>query len=272
MSTNPSTGDGPVLLFHDTKTVHEALGASLRKHSRIPVRGRWFVNSHPKSGTHLLRNILLHFNTPEVYRDLVFEQSLKAALDRAEADQIYMGHVAQAVFAKEPSRPTRTVVLLRHPCAIALALARAFYDVNTTRPDHLYMREHENFEWIVEKVVRGYKCEGVTSGPLAASLKEFALDWLPKVDFVLRFEELRARLKSSDEDLLAYLRPVLEAMFDTVPEDAIQRIRAGGSETISATYSRTASAYDALRPDDVYRLLLTPHARQLRAIAGQLGY
>ena len=38
----------------------------------------------------------------------------------------------------------RTVLLLRHPGAIALALARAFYDRNSTRPDHLYMREHDS--------------------------------------------------------------------------------------------------------------------------------
>ena len=52
------------VLFQNFDPVNKALSLSLEHFGSIGVRGRWFINSHPKSGTHLLRNILLHFNTP----------------------------------------------------------------------------------------------------------------------------------------------------------------------------------------------------------------
>jgi hypothetical protein len=275
MSTVPgSVPPAPAdLLFQDAGKIDEALSLSLDRYGRIGVRGRWFINSHPKSGTHLLRNILLHFNTPEIYRDILFYDSIGPALDKPDPDQIYMGHIPYPIFAGHPSRPMRTVLLLRHPGAIALALARAFYDRNSTRPDHLYMREHDSFETIVCKVVTGYECKGQEFGSLASSLSEFCLDWLGEVDFVMRFETITLMLRLRDAALLTYFAPSLGAMFESVPNDAAQRIRAGASAAISATYSRTAaSAYDALRPDDVYRLLPSAEAQRLQSITGRLGY
>lgn len=261
------------LLFQNFDAVNKALSLSLEHFGSIGVRGRWFINSHPKSGTHLLRNILLHFNTPQIYKDILFYDTVEPALRQPEPDQIYMGHVPYATYADCPKGAMRSVLLVRHPGAIALALARAFYDRNSMRPDHVYMREHDSFEEIVRKVVSGYECQGQEFGSLIASLTEFCLDWLPNVDFVLRFEDIEAKLRSDDRALVGYFEPLLGQMLEAMPPDTTPRIWAGAAGAISATYSRTAaSVYDALRPNDVYTLLPAPVTDSLRRIGDKLGY
>jgi hypothetical protein len=104
-------------------------------------------------------------------------------------------------------------------------------------------------------------------------LTEFCLDWLPNVDFVLRFEDIEAKLRADDNALTTYFEPILAAAFGTLPADATERIRAGGAGNISATYSRTAtSGYDTMGPDDVYGSSASWAANDLRRLAVILGY
>ena len=271
----PGTPLVPGPVFQDPRSVSRALGQSVLGWEKIGITGQWLVNSHPKSGTHLIRNILLHFNSTAVHQHILFFNTFESALGDTGAPRVLIGHVPHVTLSRAgPKAATlRHVLLLRHPCAIALALARAFYDSNSTRADHLYMREHDSFEEIVSKVVTGYECQGQRFGSLASSLTEFCLEWLSRTEFVLRFEDIAAKLRSDDADLLAYFGPMLNAMFEILPSDAAQRIRAGGSAAISATYSRAGeSPYDVLQPGDVYHLLPASHARQLQNIAAELGY
>jgi hypothetical protein len=271
----PTTLSAPGPIFQDPRSVSRALGRSVLEWDKIGVAGRWLVNSHPKSGTHLIRNILLHFNANAVHQDILFFNTFGNALSQTAEPRIFIGHIPYGTLsgAAATASGLRTVLLLRHPGAIALALARAFYDRNSTRPDHLYMREHDSFEQIVSKVVTGYECRGQQFGSLASSLADFCLDWLGNVQFVVRFEDMAATLQSNDDDLLAFFNPVLGQMLQIVPPDAAQRIRAGAAAAISATYSRTVeSVYDALRPEEIYTLLPPAEGEGLRRIAVELGY
>src|SRR6476646_3680768 len=78
------------VLFQNFDAVNKALSLSLEHFGSIGVRGRWFINSHPKSGTHLLRNILFHFNTQQVYKDILFYDTIEPALEERKTDQIYI--------------------------------------------------------------------------------------------------------------------------------------------------------------------------------------
>jgi len=270
---NNQAKDPAGLLFQDMRTVDEALALSLEQFPGVGVSGLWFINSHPKSGTHLLRNILLHFNTPEIYKDILLYDTVQAALQEPKPDQIYMGHVSYAEYDESPKGAMRSVLLLRHPGAIALALARAFYDRNSMRPDHLYMREHDSFEEIVRRVVSGYEYQELKFRSLASSLAQFSLDWIAEVDFVVRFEDIERHLRADDSTLTTWFGPILAEIFGTLPTDAAQRIRAGAGGGISATYSRTAmSARDEFQPENVYDLLPAVQAQRLRGIASALGY
>lgn len=262
------------LLFQELGDVGGRLNDSVTRWSPMSVHSRWLVNSHPKSGTHLLRNIVLHFARGAVHQAILFFDTYRGVVQTTSAPEIYIGHVPRATFTSVPeSREFGTVLLIRHPCAIALALARAFYDVNTTRADHLQMRREFSFEEIVGKVICGYECAGFRSSPLATSLAEFTLEWLGETAFTVKFEEIVARLKGPDYRLVAYLAPLLEGMFRTVPDDAAQRIRAGAAPEISHTYSRTGDgALARLRPADVLALVPTAESRRLREIAAVLGY
>lgn len=262
------------LLFQEPGDVNRQLHDSITRWSPMALHFRWLVNSHPKSGTHLLRNILLHFARGAVHRAIVFFDTYNLALQTTSAPAIYIGHVPRVTFtANAESQGLGTVLLIRHPCAIALALARAFYDVNTTRADYVQMREECSFEEIVRKVICGYECAGFRSSPLATSLAEFTLEWLGETAFVVKFEELVVRLEGPDYRLVAYLAPLLEGMFHTVPIDAAERIRAGATPAISHTYSRTReTALVKIRPADVHSLIPAAESRRLREITAALGY
>jgi hypothetical protein len=238
------------------------------------VRGRWIVNSHPKSGTHLVRNIMLHMNSDAVHQEILFYDKYLDATRPGDEPRIYITHLPYAaVSVNGEVGGLNAILLLRHPGAIALALARAFYDVNTTRPDHLYLRENTEFPEIVAKVVRGYACEGLRFGPIERSLTEMAVEWRRAALFTLRFEEIIDALGSSDAQLLDYFRPLLAGVFETVPLDAAARIRTAAEPEISATYSRNnTSEYDKYRPDDVYSMVPRAAATRLRAAATALGY
>jgi hypothetical protein len=272
----PQTGQSaPDLLFQEHRAIRRALLESIGRWEKVAVRGRWAVNSHAKSGTHLLRNLVLHFNSDLVHRQFLFYRNFSEILAANEGPRVYISHLPFFALSRGDTRigDLNVVLLLRDPGAIALALARAFYDVNTTRADHLYLREHATFEEIVEKVVSGYSCEGSQFAPLAQSLRHVAADWRDRARFVLRFEEITAKLNGDDGALLEYFRPVLEGMFETVPDDAALRIRAAASPNISVTYSRTKdSPYDNIAPQDVYRLVQSPAGALLREVASELGY
>ncbi len=262
------------LLFRDSNEVDRDLSRSLTRWDKIAVRGSWLANSHPKSGTYLLRNILMHFNSAAVHQEMLFYDTFADGVAGEPLAKIYSGHVPYQHFATSPaSARLRTILLVRHPLAIAPALARAFYDVNTTRPDHLHLREHDTFEQIVVKVIGGYECAGLRFAPLATSLAEFAVDWLGNVDFLLRFEEITERLGSNDQALVAYFAPLLTAIFGEIPADAAARIRAGAAAGISATFSRT-QAWARRDPafDEIYSLLPSMLAADLQEIARRLGY
>lgn len=264
----------PELLFRERTTVSAALRQSLTRWNKLPVRGRWLVNSHPKAGTFLPRNILMHCNSGALHQHILFYDTFRGALDNREP-RIYTGHIPYAMLhaAADTVGPLQSVLLIRHPCAIALALARSYYDRNSQRADHVYLREHESFDGVVARIISGYECAGVTCGPLAVSLIEFSVEWRGNTRFTLRYEDLVERLAGPDAALLAYLAPLLGAMFARVPEDAVERIRAGADTTISATYSRTAEwASHPRSPRDVYELVTAADADRLRAIAAQLGY
>lgn len=267
--------DGPVLLFAERHFTRQALGKSIGSWKKIAASGRWVINSHPKSGTHLVRNLVLHLNAEAVHQEILFFDKFPAALSAGKNPAIYVTHLPFSTLsrAKIDLSDVRFVLLLRNPAAIALALARAFYDVNTTRADHLFLREHASFEEIVTDVICGYSCQGLHFAPLVETLREVAVEWQEQANFVLRFEEITAGMEAGDDALVAYFAPMLNAMFEAVPADAAARIRAAASPAISATYSRTTvSPYDKFGPGDVYALVPREAGQSLRQLAMLLGY
>lgn len=263
------------LLFNDAGSVRIALGRSLGNWNPLRAHGTWVVNSHPKSGTLLLRNILLHFNHQFSHPEILFFDTFAAVLKEESSPRLYTTHIPYEVFKEAQSNAVnlRSILLLRHPCAIALALARSFYDINTIRPDHIYMRRHHTFEEITAKIISGYTAEGLRFSPLVDSLREFAIDWLDQVDAIIRFEDIVSMQASDDARVVDLFRPILDAMFGFTPPDAAARIRAGASPAISDTFSRTKSwAHRGPLLDDVYKLVPQEARNELRDAARLLGY
>jgi len=263
------------LLFQHRHAVNAALDASAGRWSDIGFTGRWLLNAHPKSGIHLMRNILLHFNSSAVFQQLLFYDDFATAVGLKSEARLYWAHLPYMTFASATAGAEnfQSILLLRHPCAVALALARAFYDVNTSRADHLAMRQTLSFRQIVAHIISGYEFQDLSFAPLTASLTEFCTDWLGHAQFILRFEDLTERLQSDDAALVGYLQPLLATVCEAVPSDAAARIRAGAATAISATYSRTRPwASTSLQAQDVFALVPRPAAAALRDVAGQLGY
>src|SRR5688572_6724556 len=93
-------GESPALLFRGSASVNEALGHSIAGWEQIEPCGRWIINSHPKSGTHLLRNILLHFNHRSVNREILFFDTFTEALQRQAQAQFFNAHIPYKIAAQ----------------------------------------------------------------------------------------------------------------------------------------------------------------------------
>src|SRR5687767_5436166 len=89
---NPHSG--PDLLFKQHRLIRRALRDSIQRWEQVPVRGRWLANSHPKSGTHLVRNILLHFNNPAVHRQFLFPRNFAEGWHSGKTPGIHISHIS----------------------------------------------------------------------------------------------------------------------------------------------------------------------------------
>lgn len=242
-------------MFLDADTVNAALAGSIARFATLDLPVSALVNSHPKSGTHLLRNILLHFFSARTHAPFLFHDNFATAA-AAAGPRLFVGHVPWSVAAAPDAPPLRKILLVRHPATMVLALARAFYDGNTTREDFIALRSSRTFEEIVACVLAGYAHQGQPcAAPVAESLRYFTLDWLEGADCVIRFEDIRTALAGSDDDVVRVFEPLFGTLGCPLPDDAAARIRAGSAGAISTTYSRHGRAsFDDVTAEDVVRM------------------
>jgi hypothetical protein len=251
----------------------DSLDVENRRFTQTPLGQPIFLNSVPKSGSHLLRNIVRMFVPVEQQYQADFIQwanlgQHRAAFDPA-APKLSWGHLFLADASLIETAPARRILLYRDPYDWVIARARFFLS--------------EQFSGNVEQL----KSRSLSSDELltmmifgipgkAPSLNDIyemnAAAWLGARVHVVKFEDLVGHVNAL-ESLAAerFFTVLLDACGVARPEDWRERIKVGADRKQSGTARENLSGVEMAFPEELsvrHKALVDYQAPGLRAILG----
>lgn len=244
-----------------------------RRFEQQPLRQPLFLNSVPKSGSHLLRNIVRMFvPVPQQYqRDFIQHSTLADHLDAFEprACLLSWGHLFFSDAAAIELAKVRKLLIVRDPYSWVLAKVRfVLSDEFTGKLDYL-KKEEISIDQLINLTIFGI----VNKDPdLATIFTHNAVAWLGTDIHLVRYEELAAMagdLESEQAD--AYFAALLEACGITRPEDWRERVRIGSDRKRSGTARENLSMGSRQVPEElsaIQRRIVDFALPGLRAILG----
>lgn len=251
----------------------DKLDEEAAKFAQAPLRAPLFLNSIPKSGTHLLRNILRMFVAPDQTWPREFIQLPNLAANRgafdAQTPRMSWGHLLFSDDAAVFLRDVRHVLLVRDPYDWVLARARFFVSDEFNGPLNTIKNGNASAEAILNLMIFG----AIDKSP---DLKDiYTLNgaaWMGQGVHLVRYEELAGHVKALETPAAeAYFRGLFAACgFDPVPEDWRDRVRIGADRKHSGT-ARENLTVGVEFPDelpDAQKRLVDYAAPGLRALLG----
>ena len=217
--------------------LQDTLDDRIREFAQQPLRQSLVINSAPKSGTHLVRNILRMFAPPEQHYSRAF---LHGPLLRQHAAALTTPHLscAHLLFDDEAVMAlakARHILLIRDPYDWVLARAR-FYISNEFQQANL---AHLKSGAIPTRELLNMMIFGIHQ-KLPSLLDVYTwntLAWLGTAAVPLRYEDVLAAvadLESAEAE--AFFRKLLgDSGVDPVPEDWRERVRIGSDRRQSRT-------------------------------------
>lgn len=252
----------------------DTLGPEVRKFAQAPLRQTAFLNSVPKCGTHLLRNIVRMFVPTEQHydREFIQVQNLQQHIGALNPGrpQFSVGHLLFADISLMALKHANQVVLVRDPYDYVLARARFSL---SDQLDHPELNPLKNGAVSVEQMMNLMIFGIPGKGPALREAFTFhAVAWLGTGAHLVRYEDIVAHLK--DLEALAaetYFRDLLAKFGIALTDDWRARVRVGSARGHSATSREKLSVGMTLPevlPDDQKRAVdfMAPGLREL------LGY
>jgi hypothetical protein len=251
-------------------TLNERNGEFVQVPLRLPV----FLNSVPKCGTHLIRNIMRMFVPVEQQYHATFIQlpllrQHMAAFDPARS-KLSWGHLLFSDHSSAAMYGVRHVLLVRDPYKWVLARARFFLSENFQADlDHLKMGRTP-VEDLLNMMIFGIHQKAPS---LADVFTHNAASWMGSPAYVIRYEDLLKHIKALDSmDAQAYFFNLFaHCGIEPVPEDWRERVRVGSDRQQSATARENLSGETIAIPDELpaaQKKLVDFHAPGLRALLG----
>jgi hypothetical protein len=244
-----------------------------RKFAQRPLRQPLFLNSVPKSCSHLLRNIIRMFVPVESQYQAEFIQhhflnQHLAAFDPSK-NRLSWGHLFYFDAARDALAGARHIVLVRDPYQWVLARAR-FVLSNEFHGglDHLKAPGFP-VEPILNLMIEGTRPQ---LAPLDITYQYNAVAWLDFGVHLVRYEELIRELRDLDSAAAeAYFTALLDACGIERPDDWRERVRIGSDRKQSGTarenLTGSAARIPAELPDEQKRMV-DRAAPGLRALLG----
>lgn len=160
-----------------------------------------FVNSLPKSGSHLLRNILRMFVAPDqVYgHEFVQYPNLNQHLKAFDKNKNYLisGHLLFSDNTAMLANRTNKILLVRDPYSWVLAQARFFVsDILSSNFDHIKNGALTSDDLIGLMIYGMYK----KSPPMLQQYELYVAGWLATNAYMVRYEDLVYHIKSIESD------------------------------------------------------------------------
>ena len=241
---------------------------------QAPLQVPVFLNSVPKCGTHLMRNIVRMFVPVEQQYHKAFIQHpvLRQHLPAFSQSQPFLswGHLLFSDDGAIALRNVRHTVLVRDPYDWVLARTRFFLsDTFVGALDHL-KSGNVSIEEVMNMMILGIHEK-------APNLKEIfvhnAVGWLGTKAEVIHMEELVAHVKDLDSDAAeAYFADLLgKCGIDTLPDDWRERVRVGSDRKQSGTARENLAGPKFDIPDelpDLQKRMVDVAAPGLRELLG----
>jgi hypothetical protein len=205
---------------------------------QAPLRTPVFLNSVPKSGTHLIRNIMRMFVPVDQQYHATFiqipnlRQTAMQAFHPAKP-MLSWGHL---LFSDESAIATRTarhILLVRDPYTWVLARARFFKSENFEAGLEHLKGPQVSVEALLNMMIFGIHAKA----PPMLDIYQFnAAAWIGTGVCLYRYEDIVHHLKTIDSpDSEAFFRKLLEDCAIEVPADWKARVTIGADRKQSAT-------------------------------------
>lgn len=209
-----------------------------RKFAQQPLKQPLFLNSVPKSGSHLLRNIIRMFVPVDgqyqaEFIQHHFIQNHLAAFD-PKRNLLSWGHLFFTEEYKALLGNVRKILLVRDPYDWVLAQARFVGSNEFQVPglDH-FKRADVPAEAVLNLVIEGIRPQ---LAPLAITYHYNAVAWLDAGIHLVRYEELIVALRELESsDSKQYFRGLFDACGIQCPDDWPDRVRIGSDRKQSGT-------------------------------------
>lgn len=247
--------------------VRDTLDEEVRRFAPAPLARPTFINSVPKCGTHLLRNILRMFVPPEQHydRDFVQYPNLATTQEAFRRPMLSCGHLLFTDTTALVTAHVTRLILVRDPYDWVLARARFFLSENFDG-DMAELRDPRlSIDDLLSAMIFGVWRKAPT---LAETFSHNAAAWLPGASLLVRFEELRGAVRAEDRDYFARL---LEACGIALPDDWAERVRIGADPSHSGTARANLAGVTRDLPDELpalHRSLVDYNAPGLRTLLG----
>ena len=215
----------------------DTLNEESAKFSQTSLSRSVLLNSLPKSGSHLLRNILRMFvPVSQVYGPgFVQFPNLKehlAAFDEKNK-LLISAHLLYSDNTAMLANRTNKILLVRDPYSWVLAQARFFVsDILSSNFDHI-----KNGALTVDDLI-GLMIFGIyqKSPPMRQQYELYTVGWMTSDAYMIRYEDLVENINSIESDAAeSYFAELLERCGISLPDDWKERITIGADRKQSAT-------------------------------------
>lgn len=252
----------------------DTLNEEIRRFSQAPLARPLFLNSVPKSGSHLLRNIVRMFVPVEQqYRDQFIQwanlQEHVQAFSPAR-NMLSWGHLWFSDASAIETAPARKILLYRDPYDWVLARARFFLSDEFQGNVEQIKQGELSIESLLSLMIFGIHTK---APPMADIYGMNAVSWLATVDHVVRYEDLIRHLKALDsKEAGSFFEALLAACgIDPIPADWRERVRVGSDRKHSGTARENLTGGRIEMPDELperHKGLVEYAAPGLRTILG----
>jgi hypothetical protein len=252
----------------------DTLNEENRRFGQTPLKQPLFLNSVPKSGSHLLRNIIRMFVPVEQQYSAQFIQwpNLQQHLQAFDPAKNYLswGHLLFSDASAIELAGVRKILLVRDPYDWVLARARFFMSEEFSGNINHIKDGKLSVEALLNLMIFGVYQK---APPMADIYANNAAAWLGTGVFVVRYEELAAMLGKLDSpEAETYFRSLSDACgLDPVPADWKARVLVGSDRRQSGTARENLTGLSVEFPTELpeaQKRLVDFAAPGLRALLG----
>jgi hypothetical protein len=205
---------------------------------QAPLKTPVFLNSVPKSGTHLIRNIMRMFVPVEQQYHATFIQIPNLRNNAMQAfhparPMLSWGHLLFSDESVMATRTTRNILLVRDPYTWVLARARFFVSENFESGLEHLKGPQISPEALLNMMIFGIHAK---APPMSDIFQFNAAAWLGTGVKLYRYEDILHHLKTLEStDAEAFFRSLLADCGIDMPSDWRQRVVIGSDRKQSAT-------------------------------------